>query len=100
MVAGLNRKLVVAIAIPAVVALALGACGGKVCEKAAKQYTGCVEKILGKEAAQMAKSKQKEGIEACKKDDRTQKMYKKCLPHKDCKKFMDCITDYAKNHGP
>lgn len=75
-------------------------CDSKVCEKAAKKYAGCVEKILGKEMAAMAKSKEKEGIAACRKDSKTQKMYKKCLPVEDCQKFMDCLEEYARKHGP
>lgn len=76
------------------------ACGDKVCEKAAKRYTECVEETLGKEAAKMARAKEKAGIEACKKDKKTQKMYKKCLPEKTCDKFMKCILSYAAKHGP
>lgn len=91
--------LVLAAALGAL-ALSVTACNGKICEKAAKQYTGCVEKILGPEMAKMANSKQEAGIEACKKDKATQKMYKKCLPQKDCNKFMKCLEDYARKHGP
>lgn len=87
--------------LPALLCGPLAGCDGKaICEKAAKKYVGCVEKKLGKEMADMARSKQKEGIKACKEDKKTQKMYKKCLPEKDCDKFMQCLMDYAKKEGP
>lgn len=83
-----------------VLVLVAAGCSGKICEKAAKKYTDCVEKKLGPQMAKLARSKQEAGIEACKKDDKTQKMYKKCLPEKSCDKFMDCLMDYARKEGP
>lgn len=79
----------------------MGACGGdakKVCNRAYDKYVTCVEKVVGKELAQVAR--QKKNIDACAKDKRTVKMYKHCLPVKDCEKFMKCLTDYARTHGP
>lgn len=89
--------------LPALAALALlagPACKGdakKVCNQAFEKYVTCVEKTVGPELAKMAR--QKKDIEACAKDERTVKMYKKCLPVKDCEKFMKCLEDYVKSGG-
>ena len=70
------------------------------CKEAARKYTGCIGEILGKEMAALSRSKEKAGVPACAKDGKTLAMYRKCLPLKGCKKFMDCLTEYAKRHGP
>ncbi len=97
----LNRVFVVAV-VP-VLLLALSACGDskpsaentKICKQAAKRYVTCTEETLGKGAADMVRSK-KGGIEACAKSQRTVDWYKnKCLPTKNCKKFMDCTMELA-----
>jgi len=86
----------------AMFASAQAGCGGekKICVEAAEKYTQCVEQILGKEMADMARSKSKAGIKACSEDSRTQKMYEKCMPEKDCEAFMDCTMAYAAAEGP
>lgn len=80
----------------------LAACGDgkKVCTEAADRYEGCIAKVVGAELAAHARSKRKEGIAACAKDTRTVKMYRACLPEKDCEKFLKCLEDYAAKHGP
>lgn len=87
-----------------VLAMTLGllACGDgkKICTQAADQYEGCVAKVLGAEMAKLARSKREAGIEACADDKDTIAMYKKCLPEKDCTKFLKCLEDYAKQNGP
>lgn len=83
-------------------AVGVAACGGKpsaeavkTCEKAAERYITCLEETMGKEAADLARSK-KGGIEACAKDKRTVDFYRdKCLPKKTCEEFMDCTMDLA-----
>ncbi len=90
--------------IPLLLALSLAACSkGKnkeVCKQAAEHYGTCVKQILGDEMYQMVKAKEAEGIPACAGDDKTVAMYEKCLPEKDCDKFMKCIEDYALANGP
>ena len=72
--------------------------GKKLCTQAADQYEGCVGKVLGAEMAKMARSKREAGIEACADDQDTIAMYKKCLPEKECTKFLKCLEDYAAKH--
>jgi hypothetical protein len=71
-----------------------------ICKKAASRYIGCMEELLGKEAGELAKQKQDEGIPACIKDQMTVAMYRKCLPMKDCPAFQKCISDFAKTTDP
>ena len=67
----------------------------KICEEAAQRYITCTEETLGREAADMVRSKQG-GVEACAKDERTVAFYKdKCLPTPDCDAFMSCVMDLA-----
>jgi hypothetical protein len=73
--------------------------GEKICQEAADRYVWCVEEILDKEMAAIARSKRDEGIKACAKDEKTQEMYRACLPKKDCDAFMDCLTNYARETG-
>jgi hypothetical protein len=80
--------------------LALFACGGskeakEVCQKAADRYVQCVGEVLGPEAKTMVSAPEKDGREACAKDDRTVEAYKKCLPKTTCDEFMDCVMDLA-----
>jgi hypothetical protein len=87
-----------------VLCLAAAACSKghnkEVCKQAADHYGTCVKQMLGDEMHQMVKAKEKDGIEQCTGDDRTVAMYEKCLPEKDCDKFMSCIQDYALANGP
>lgn len=67
----------------------------KICEQAAARYITCTEETMGKEAADMVRSK-KGGVEACAKDKRTVSFYRdKCLPTPDCGAFMSCVMDLA-----
>ena len=88
-------------------AMTLLACGDKadpaaekICTEAADKYIKCVDGMLGKEMADMARSKRKEGVKACAKDKKTLAMYKVCLPKADCEAFMDCMMEYAGANGP
>jgi Cys-rich protein (TIGR04453 family) len=83
------------------------ACGDKVdpaaeklCTEAADKYIKCVDGMLGKEMADMARSKRKEGIKACAKDKKTIDMYKVCLPKAECDAFTDCMMEYAGANRP
>ena len=64
-----------------------------VCQKAQDRYLICVKEVLGQGMYDIANSpgKKKQGLESCTNDDATVEMYKKCLPRKDCKGFMDCV---------
>jgi outer membrane protein assembly factor BamB len=73
--------------------------GREICEKAATKYIQCIEQTVGKEMADQARSTQEEGTAACARDEKTQAMYEKCLPVKDCDAFMKCLTDYARQTG-
>lgn len=84
----------------AAVAVGCGPSEKKICVQAADRYEQCVTEMLGAEMAEMAHGKRKQGIEQCSGDDKTQEMYKACMPGKDCETFMNCIMDYAANHGP
>lgn len=67
----------------------------KICEQAAKRYITCTEEVMGKEMADMARSK-KGGVEACARSQRTVDWYRdKCLPAPDCEKFMECTMELA-----
>ena len=79
--------------------LACGKKGDKLCKEAAARYTGCVAEILGQEMADMARSKQADGIKACSADKKTQAMYEKCLPGAGCQQFMECLESYARETG-
>jgi hypothetical protein len=75
------------------------ACGGagstEICKQAAERYIACTEEIMGKEFADLARSKTG-GVEACAESQRTVDWYNnKCLPKKDCKAFMDCTLELA-----
>ena len=73
--------------------------GEKICQEAADRYLFCVEEILDKHMAAIAREKRDEGIKACAEDEKTQEMYRVCLPEKGCDAFMECMTDYAKKTG-
>jgi hypothetical protein len=89
---------IVLLALPLTLGLLACGDGKKVCTQAADQYERCVEKVLGAEMAKMARSKREAGIEACADDKDTIAMYRKCLPEKDCTKFLKCLEDYAAKH--
>lgn len=78
----------------------LVACGSKpsrkarkVCKQAAEQYVTCIGDLLGPEMAQAARNK--DGIDACARDERTVEMYRTCLPRTECGEFLDCLENYA-----
>ena len=73
--------------------------GEKICQEAADRYLYCVEEILDKHMAAIAREKRAEGIKACAKDEKTQEMYRACLPLRKCEAFMDCLTSYARKTG-
>lgn len=71
-----------------------------ICDRAATRYVTCVGEILGPEAQKMASSPEKDGREACARDDKTIELYRTCLPKATCGEFMDCLTDYAAATAP
>ena len=65
------------------------------CDDAANRYEGCIEEIIGGELAAGVRAKRTEGVAACRQDDKTQRLYVKCLPTKDCAAFLECLTKTA-----
>jgi hypothetical protein len=72
----------------------LAACGPsseakEICEKAADRWIQCAREMLGDHMAGVAE--QKRDVNACARDERTVKMYEKCLAAPDCDAMMDCM---------
>jgi len=72
----------------------------EICDRAATRYIQCVGEVLGPEMQQIASSKDKDGREACARDDKTVDLYRACLPKASCNEFMDCLTEYAEATAP
>jgi hypothetical protein len=71
-----------------------------ICDRAATRYVTCVGEILGPEAQRIASSPEKDGRDACARDEKTIDLYRTCLPKTACDEFMDCLTGYAEATAP